>query len=84
MGVPHGISFIEVSFKHHTENGIQFQEAEELFFIFSLTLSIQHLDRYIDRLIKILHRSQKAELHNTLQNFTMIHYIKYVKIHEYN
>lgn len=40
----------------------------------------------IDRagLIKILHRSQKAELHNTLQNFTMIHYVKYVKIHEYN
>ena len=43
-------------------------------------------DLKIDRdgLIKILHRSQKAELHNTLQNFTKMHYIRYVKIHEYN
>ena len=40
------------------------------------------LDR--DGLIKILRRSQKAELRNTLQNFTKMHYIKYVKIHEYN
>ena len=44
MGAAYGFpSFIEVSFKHHTENEIQFQEAEELFFIFTSTLSIQHL-----------------------------------------
>mgnify|MGYP007094296305 CR=1 FL=1 len=35
------ISFIAVSFKYHTDNESKLQEAEELFFLFALTLSIQ-------------------------------------------
>ena len=40
------LSCTEVCFKHHSDKENKFQEAQELFFLYALTLSIQHLPFY--------------------------------------